>query len=164
MFAPVSRLAAAAALLAATLPAAAQGVPNANYTDMWWNPSESGWGVSFMQHAGSNQAYATWYTYDPRAADPTGQFKPLWIVMSGGTWTAPNVITGRAYVLDGTPYAQVGSDRTVTEVGTFTLTFTDFSNGTFTYNIAAPAGLPSTDPAFGLPAMSGSRPITRFAF
>jgi hypothetical protein len=152
-------------LLAAALPAAAQSVPNANYTDMWWLPSESGWGVSFMQHNGSGQAYATWYTYDPRERDPaTGQFKPMWVVMSGGTWTSPNTITGRAYLLNGTPYLQSGSNRRVTDVGSFTFTFADFSNGTFTYNIAAPAGVASDDPAFGLPAMSGSRSITRFAF
>ena len=102
----------AAAALAACLPAAAQSVPNANYTDMWWNPNESGWGISFMQHSGSNQAYATWYTYDPREPDvATGQFKPLWIVMTGGTWTSPNTITGRAFVTNGTPYNQTGSNR-----------------------------------------------------
>ena len=154
-----------AAFLAACLPAAAQVVPNANYTDMWWNPSESGWGISFMQHTGSNQAYATWYTYDARQQDPaTGQNKALWIVMTGGTWTAPNRITGDAYVLNGTPYNQNGTNKTVTRVGTFTLTFSDASNGTFQYDIAAPAGLAPTDPAFNLPSMSGTRAITRFAF
>lgn len=154
-----------AALLALALPAAAQGTPNANYTDMWWNPNESGWGVSFMQSASGNQAYATWYTYDPRDTDPTTQqHKPLWIVMTGGTWTAPNTITGRAYVLNGVPYFQGGSNRTVTDVGSFTLTFSTFSNGTFAYNIAPPAGLAATDPAYNLPPMSGSRAITRFSF
>ena len=54
-----------AVLLALAVPAAAQSVPAANYTDMWWNPSESGWGISFAQHA-SNQVFAVWYTYDPR--------------------------------------------------------------------------------------------------
>lgn len=159
------RKALAAALLAAALPVAAQSVPNANYTDMWWNPTESGWGVSFMQHNGSNQAYATWYTYDARQQDTTtGQYRPLWIVMSGGTWTSPNTITGRAYVLNGTPFNQSGSNRRQTEVGTMTFTFSDTSNGTFTYNISPPAGLAAGDPAAGLPPMSGTRAITRFAF
>ena len=153
----------AIAFLAAALPAAAQSVPNANYTDMWWNPSESGWGLSFMQHG--NKAFVTWYTFDAREIDPaTGQNKPLWIVMSSGTWTSPNTVTGRAYVLNGVPYNQAGTNRRITDVGSFTFTFSDSSNGTFTYNIAAPSGLPSDDPAAGLPAMSGSRAITRFAF
>jgi hypothetical protein len=153
------------ALVAAVFPAAAQSIPAANYTDMWWNSSQSGWGISFMQHTGSNQAYATWYTYDPRQVDAaTGAYKPLWIVMSGGTWVASNRITGDAYVLNGAPYNQAGSNRAVTRVGTFTMTFTDASNGTFQYNIAAPSNLASTDPAYGLPSMSGSLPISRFAF
>jgi len=154
-----------AVFLAMALPAAAQSTPNADYTDMWWNPSESGWGISFMQHSGSNQAYATWYTYDPREVEPsTGQNKPLWIVMTGGNWTAPNTITGRAYVLNGAPYFQSGSNKVTTDVGSFTITFTSFSTGTFAYNIAAPSGVPSSDPAFGLPPMSGTRAITRFGF
>ena len=152
-----------AVLLCLPLSAVAQSTPNADYTDMWWNPNESGWGISFMQH--SNQAYATWYTYDPRETEPsTQQKKPLWIVMTGGTWTSPSSITGRAYVLNGTPYFQGGSNRTVTDVGTFTLTFSSLSSGTFSYNIAAPAGISSSDPAFNLPPMSGTRAITRFSF
>lgn len=154
-----------AALLALALPAAAQSTPNADYTDMWWNPNESGWGISFMQSSSSTQAYATWYTYDPRETDmATQQHKPLWIVMTGGTWSSPNAITGRAYVLNGVPYFQTGSNRTVTDVGTFTLTFSSFSTATFSYNIAPPAGLPASDPAYNLPPMSGSRSITRFSF
>ena len=162
---PMVRSLFVAVLLALALPAAAQSTPNADYTDMWWNPNESGWGISFMQRGAGNQAYATWYTYDPRETEPaTQQQKPLWIVMSGGTWTSPNSITGRAYVLNGVPYFQGGSNRTVTDVGSFTFTFSSFSSGTFTYSIAAPAGIPATDPAFNLPPMSGSRAITRFSF
>jgi lysyl endopeptidase len=153
-------------LLALALPAAAQAIPAANYTDMWWNDQESGWGVSFTQHNGSNQAYAVWYTYDPRAADVGGTFKPLWIVMSGGTWTSPTSITGAVYVLNGTSFAQAWNPqlKQITPVGTFTLNFSSASSGTFTYNIAAPGGLAANDPAFGLPPMSGTKTITRNSF
>jgi hypothetical protein len=163
--APMIRRLLATLFVAACLPAAAQSVPNANYTDMWWNPSESGWGITFMQHPGSNQAYATWYTFDSRVQDSsTGQSKPMWIVMSGGTWTSPNSITGRAFLLNGTPYNQSGSNRQINEVGTFTLTFSDFSNGTFSYNIAPPPNAGPNDPAASLQPMSGTRAITRFQF
>ena len=41
-----------ALLVALALPAAAQSVvPAANYSDIWWNPDESGWGVTFTQQA-----------------------------------------------------------------------------------------------------------------
>ena len=155
------------ALLAFAIPAAAQSVPATNYSDMWYLPSESGWGVSFVQHAGTNKVYAVWYTYDPREADATvaGNFRPLWVVLAGGgTWTSPTSFTGPVYVTNGLPFNQSGTNTKVNQVGTFTFNFSDASNGTFTYNIAAPAGIPSTDPAFGLPAFSGTKNITRQSF
>ncbi len=158
-----------AALLAAALlplPAAAQVAPAANYTDMWYLPSESGWGVSFTQHAGSNQVFAVWYTYDPRQPDASspGGFKPLWIVMPGGTWTTPTSITGTVYASQGQPFTASGSNTHLTPVGSFTFTFTSASTGTFAYAIAAPAGLAATDPAAGLPPMSGTKNIQRQSF
>lgn len=148
---------------ALALPAAAQSTPAADYTDLWYLPAESGWGLSFTQHAGTSQVYAIWYTYDPRqpdAANP-GRFKPLWIVMPGGTWTSPTTVQGAAYVTNGQP---LGAKSITTQVGTFVISFTGTSNGTFTYNIAPPAGLASSDPAFGLPAFSGTKSITRQPF
>ena len=155
----------ALALFAAALPAAAQSVPATNYTDLWFNPQESGWGVAFTQHP-SGQAYAMWYTYDPREPDPTspGNFKPLWVVMSGGNWTTPTTITGPVYVLNGTPFFQSGSNRTQTQVGSFTIRFTDASHAEFTYNIAPPPGLAASDPAFGLPTLTGTKQMERIQF
>jgi hypothetical protein len=155
----------AACLVAFASPVWAQSVPATNFTDMWWGgPSESGWGVSFAQHSATNRAYAVWYTYDPRAGEGADRFKPLWIVMPGGTWSSPTRYTGPVYVTTGVPFSQAGSNTSVTQVGTFTFDFSNASNGTFTYNIAAPTGLPSTDPAFGLPGMAGSKAITRQSF
>ena len=156
----------ACAAFAAALPlaAAAQGVPAANFTDMWWNPAESGWGLSFVQHRGTHQAFAVWYTYDPREPDASGQYKPLWVVMSRGTWVSPHVITGPVYVLNGVPFSQPGSNRRITEVGSFTITFLDYHNAVFDYQIAPPANLAPDDPAYNLPALSGSKSITRQSF
>lgn len=153
----------AAALLAAALPAAAQSVPATNYTDMWWNPAESGWGISFAQHP-SNQVFAVWYTYDPRETTSSGRNKPLWFVVPGGTWTSPTRFTGTAYVTNGVPFNQSGSNSRNTAVGTLTFEFSSASRGTFTYNVAPPAGLASNDPAYNLPAMAGAKPIERQVF
>jgi len=155
----------AATLLAAALPAAAQSAPATNYSDLWWNPNESGWGLTITQHA-SNQIWAIWYTYDPRQQDPNapGAYKPLWINMPGGTWTSPTTLRGDVFVLNGVPYFQSGSSRQQTRVGSFTFTFATPSTGTFTYDIAPPPGLASSDPAFGLPAMSGTKQIERLNF
>jgi hypothetical protein len=154
------------AVAALSLPAAAQVAPASNFTDMWYLPSESGWGVSFTQHTGSNQVFAVWYTYDPRQPDPAspGGFKPLWIVMPGGTWTTPTSITGPVFVTNGQPFTQTGSNTQLTQVGSFTFSFASAQAGTFAYSIAVPAGLASSDPAFGLPSMSGSKSIQRQSF
>ena len=151
-------------LTSLALGASAQSTPAANYTDMWWLPSESGWGISFTQHAGSNQVFAVWFTYDPRELDASGQHKPLWIVMPGGTWNTPTTLTGQVYVLNGTPFNQSGSNRSINPVGTFTFNFSSASSGTFAYDIAAPAGIPASDPAAGLPSFSGTKAITRQSF
>jgi len=87
MLTPRSRFLAATVATLASLwlaPAAAQSTPATNYSDMWYLPSESGWGISFVQHP-SNNVYAVWYTYDPRVADSanSGNFVPLWIVLAG---------------------------------------------------------------------------------
>jgi hypothetical protein len=160
----------AIALAAFAMPALAQSVPAANYTDLWYNPNESGWGVAITQHP-SNQAWAIWYTYDPREPDSAtaGNYKPLWIAMPGGNWTSPTTLTGQVYVLHGMPFFQPGTLRQpgndpITQVGSFTIRFTDTSHATFTYNISAPAGLPSSDPAFGLPSMSGTKTMERLSF
>ena len=159
----IARLFASLAACAA-LSAQAQSTPAANFTDMWWNPAESGWGISFTQHAATNQVFAVWYTYDPREQGAGGQDKPLWIVMPGGTWTSPNTITGTAYVATGVPFNQGGSNPRNNPVGSFTFTFSNASNGVFSYNIAPPPGLAQSDPAFNLPSMSGTKNITRQSF
>ena len=163
---PMIRRFLATALLTAALPAAAQSVPSANFSDMWWNPAESGWGISFVQHLTTNKVYAVWYTYDPREQDPaTGQFKPLWLVLAGGgTWTSPTTYTGPVYVTNGVPFSQAGSNTTVTPVGSFTFNFSSSTAGTFSYQIAPPAGVPATDPAFNLPSFSGTKSIVRQSF
>jgi lysyl endopeptidase len=162
MFIPAFlRRAVAVAFLAMALPAAAQSVPAANYTDMWWNPSESGWGLSITQHS-SNQVYAVWYTYDPRELEATGQYKPLWIVMSGGTWTSPTSVTGPVYVTNGVPFNQLGGKTAQSQVGTFTFNFSSANAGTFTYNIAGSGS--GAEPGAGLPSFSGTKSIVRQSF
>ena len=43
-----------------------------NYSDMWFNPSESGWGVTIADH--ETQLFAVWYTYDTDG-------HPLWFTI-----------------------------------------------------------------------------------
>ena len=159
------RLLATTLLLTAAFGAAAQAVPEQNWSDMWYDTAESGWGLSFMQHRETNQVYAVWYTYDPRARDSSG-FRPLWIVMPGGKWTTPTSITGDVYVLTATPVPQpwVPGNLKIDPVGTFTISFSGSGSGTFTYDVHAPANAVSGMPGFGLPALAGTKAITRQSF
>ena len=175
----MNKLQAAFAALAASavLGAGAQVGPALDYTDMWWNPNESGWGISIRQKlpVGGNAntvdaLFSFWYTYDPRAVDPaspggTGNV-PLWIAMPGGTWVTPTRFTGKMYVLYATPYTLPWNpaQRLATEIGTYRFDFTDADHAVFTYAIAPPAGLAPTDPAYGLPAQSGTKAIQRQSF
>ncbi|QJR15399.1 hypothetical protein [Usitatibacter palustris] len=164
------RLILAATLLAIATGARAQAVPTINYTDLWWNPSESGQGLSLSQSTTSNQLFALWYTYDPRVAETdtatAGDFKPMWLSMPSGTWTTPTQFTGAVYATVGTPFALAWNTNNyaVQQVGTFTFTFTSADAATFSYNIAPPAGLPAGNPAANLPTFSGSRSIQRLSF
>lgn len=166
----------AAILITATLPAAAQVInPPVDYTDAWWaGASESGWGLNIVQHAGSATSsarlVAAWFTFDPRAPDTTTadttDFQPLWILLAGCGFTSNTSCTGPLFVDVGTPFAQawVQTAHANRQIGTATLSWSDANTATFTYNVNPPAGLPATDPAFGLPAFSGSKSITRIQF
>jgi hypothetical protein len=70
-------------------------VPFTDYTGMWWNPSESGWGVS-VTHGASNQMFVALYHYDESGT-------PTWYVASGGKWTGPFYWSGTLYRTKGPP-------------------------------------------------------------
>ena len=103
-----------------------------NFQDLWWNKSESGWGVNIAQQA--DILFATWFIYGPNR-------DPYWVVMPGSTRlsTGANVYQGTLYQTRGTHYPSVpfvpltGMD--VTPVGSATFDFTDTKSGTLTYTI-----------------------------
>lgn len=98
----------------------------ANHTGIWWNASESGWGVNF-QHDGT-KIFATWFIYD-------GAGKPWWIVMTGDP-DGNNTFTGTLWKTTGSGYdAASFTAGTAIPAGTGTITFADANNATLTYNV-----------------------------
>jgi len=73
----------------------------ADYTDLWWNASESGWGLTLAQHG--DNIFGVWFTYDAAG-------KPLWIVLPGVKFTANNSFAGTLYTTAGPPLANVSFD------------------------------------------------------
>ncbi len=99
-----------------------------NYTDLWWNASESGWGVSFSHQ--SDTLFATWYTYD-------AQGKPWWLVAvlnktASGVYSGP-ISTVTAPPFDATPWDTAAVVET--EVGTAIATFANGNSATFAYTL-----------------------------
>lgn len=89
-----------------------------DFTDLWFNPSESGWGLALSQHG--NNIFGVWYTYD---ADG----EPLWVVLPGVTFSASNRFTGKLYTTTGPYFGSARFDPNavvVTEVGSATIQIT----------------------------------------
>jgi hypothetical protein len=111
-------------------PASPSGI---DYTDLWWNPNESGWGLNLIQHPSA--IFAIWYTYD---ADG----KRTWFNMSSGTWTSPTTYEGTLYTTAGPGFDGPFDPNRVTRtpVGSARLTFSDANNGTWSFTVNGISG------------------------
>jgi len=108
-----------------------EGFPSQqNYTSLWWDPEESGWGINFSQQG--DIVFGTLFTYDA-----SGQ--PMWLVMSAGRKQANRVFSGELYratgpAFDAQPFTPIGPGN-LTQVGTMTVGFADqFAALTYTVN------------------------------
>ena len=100
-----------------------------SYADIWWNPNESGWGVTFAQQRAT--IFATFFIYGPDG-------KPYWVTsVMASTTNAPSEFNGPVYSVLGSPYAQTfdPSKTTATQVGTARVLFTSGVRGTLSYSI-----------------------------
>jgi hypothetical protein len=102
--------------------------PAFNYTDMWWTPSESGWGVSLVHH-GSHIVFAAWFTYDENG-------QPKWYV-SPNCELIGDVCTGPLYETTGSPFSGTFDPKAVTvrDVGTLSLSFSGYAAGSMNYTV-----------------------------
>ncbi len=113
--------------LATTLGAVRPAAAATDYTDIWWNPAQGGWGVNLVQ---SDQfMFATFFIY--------GQAKqPTWVTANlvkeaSGAFTGPVYLTSGSYY--GAPWNP--ADVTAASVGTATFTPTGPADGTMVYSI-----------------------------
>ncbi len=101
--------------------------PSVNFTDLWWNKNESGWGVSLTQQFGI--IFAAWYAYDANG-------EPVWYVATNCPVTSTGCSGVLYQVSGGAPLTAVwkGINPPVA-VGQVAFEFTDAANGTMTYTI-----------------------------
>ncbi|MGZ5039896.1 MAG: trypsin-like peptidase domain-containing protein [Usitatibacter sp.] len=98
----------------------------ANYTDLWWNAQESGWGLN-LNHQGS-VIFGTLFTYDASGV-------PMWLVMPRGDLQADGSFSGPLYRTTGPAFNAVPFSPTPTSssVGTMRVSFANSASGTLTY-------------------------------
>ncbi|HYC37394.1 MAG TPA: hypothetical protein VEC19_13295 [Usitatibacter sp.] len=119
------RFAAALLLSAAfSLPASATS-SGVDFTDLWFNPSESGWGVNLIQQY--ETIFATLFVYGPDNS-------PRWYVASNLQPFGSNGFTGPLYQTTGPAFSVPWTGTaTPTLVGAMTLEFSGLNAGTLTY-------------------------------
>src|SRR5262249_6206180 len=91
--------------------------PPVNYTGLWWNPSESGWGVAVTHQFGV--MFIAWYVYDAAG-------KPVWYVASNCNLNAAqNGCAGTLYRTTGPAFGSAfnPSQVQVSAAGTVSLSF-----------------------------------------
>ena len=103
--------------------------PPVDFTDLWWNPNESGWGVAITHQF--NVMFLAWYVYD-------GAGKPVWYVASNcDVNSSQNGCTGTLYRTTGPAFGPT-FDRSQVQVftaGTVSLNFSDANNATLSYTV-----------------------------
>ncbi len=109
------------------LPAFAQGFPN-DYTDIWYLPSESGWGVNLVQ--AQNFIFATFFVYGPSN-------QPIWYTAQMSEDANGN-FSGNLYATQGTYLGAPwnSSQLVVSTAGTASFVPSSAYQGTLTYTIS----------------------------
>lgn len=90
------RVVAALAFALSPLASPAASVASSDYSDLWWNPAESGWGVNVVQQ--EETAFVTVFLYDRDG-------KPAWYVASDARIVA---YQGSGPIFSGTLYRTAG--------------------------------------------------------
>jgi hypothetical protein len=120
----------AAALILSLLPTlSAASTVTLDYTDMWWNPDESGVGANVIQQG--DTLFVTLFVYN-------GQREAAWFVAPEVTFQGDGVFTGALFQTTGTPFGQPPFDPasvTTLQVGQLTFTASAPSHAKLTYNV-----------------------------
>ena len=113
------------AIVRQIFPVAATSPPAVDYTDLWWNPNESGWGMAIAQQFGN--IFLAWYVYDPSG-------KPFWYVAPSCTVSGSGC-SGTLYRTTGPPFGPPLDPTKVQAfvVGSAIVSFVDANHGVLSY-------------------------------
>ena len=106
---------------------AAERFPLADYTGMWWNPQESGWGLTIHQSA-RDVLFGALFVYD-------AQNRAQWFTIQPGAWTSSRRWEGPLYRTTGPYFANASYDASLVQLqaaGSAVLEFNTAPGGTTT--------------------------------
>ena len=92
--------------------------PLTDYSGLWWNPNESGWGLSLHQSP-THAIFGAWFVYNAGG-------EPEWYTLQGGQWLDATTWRGSIYRTTGPSFAGPDYDPRLVLVqaaGTATLDF-----------------------------------------
>lgn len=128
---PVARLrgciAIATTLAAMALPITASSAPTVDFSDLWFNPAEAGWGANVIQQ--DDTLFVTLFVYAPNS-------QPTWYVASAVTRNGAGSFSGALYRTSG-PYfgGTFTGPVAITQVGTLTFASTQANAAVLTYSV-----------------------------
>jgi len=101
--------------------------PAIDYTDLWWNEAQSGWGMAISHQFGV--MFLAWFVYDANG-------RPAWYVASSCA-VSGNGCSGALYRTSGPPAGPMFDPGRVhaEEVGSVSITFTDPNEGVISYTV-----------------------------
>lgn len=97
-----------------------------NYQGAWWNPSQSGWGLSIAEQGGI--VFAVLFVYDASG-------RPLWLVAPDVRTGADGTFTGTLYRTRATSETDAAPAISSEAVGVLALRFADGEAGAVSYTI-----------------------------
>jgi hypothetical protein len=103
-------------------------------TDMWWNPSESGWGINVVQSNNGSAGDTLWITFFVYGSDRKATWYTAYIAWDGSKYTGPLYSSVGSYFASGwNP-----SEQSTTAVGTATFQPSTLNayQATLTYTIS----------------------------
>jgi hypothetical protein len=119
-------------------PPARINTPWIDYSDHWWNPQESGWGMMVWHDKNRNGFMAAWFGYDVEG-------KPYWFTLQGGSWERRVYGAAIGFRYSGLVIESSGPNftdvnypaTTVTgrSIGAGSIDFTDANNATLNFTI-----------------------------
>ena len=113
-------------------PVAQTATPAVDYTDLWWNSDESGWGMAITHQFGN--IFLAWYVYDANG-------KPFWYVAPACTVEGSSC-SGTLYRTTGPAFGPPLDPTKVqaTSVGSAIVSFVDANNAVLSYTVDGVSG------------------------